>query len=66
MDKPVEIVKAIVNKVKGTNADMAQQRLDICLQCENFSKQLNMCRVCKCFLSIKVHNAGLHCPVNKW
>ena len=66
MDKPKEILKAIVEIVKGNNKDVASERLAICVKCDNFVSRVAMCSICKCFTSVRVHNVGLHCPVNKW
>lgn len=44
----------------------ATQRLNICNQCPNFSKNLGRCDVCGCFVSLKVKLEFETCPLGKW
>ena len=45
---------------------VAQERLEICNNCENLYKLTNQCRLCGCFVKAKVHLANTKCPITKW
>lgn len=40
-------------------------RINICKSCENFS-MLNTCKLCGCFMPLKVKWSYSTCPENKW
>ena len=48
------------------NKQIAQQRYDICKQCNDFSPLLKLCRQCGCFALAKVRFYHTGCPVGKW
>lgn len=50
----------LVNKEKN-----AEERLNICKQCPEL-KALNRCRLCGCFMGIKVRIFKSSCPAGKW
>jgi hypothetical protein len=43
----------------------SEQRMDICRECPDLMA-LNMCRYCKCFMTIKTRIYNAACPVGKW
>ena len=47
---------------KETNAE---QRLSICKECPEL-KSLNRCKLCGCFMNIKVRLYKSSCPAGKW
>lgn len=51
---------------KTVNEEIKQQRYNICLQCDNFVKQIKTCKKCGCFMPAKVLFADTECPDNKW
>ncbi len=47
-------------------AKKARERLDICVECEHFEKQLCVCKKCGCFMKAKTMFPSSSCPVGKW
>ena len=45
--------------------DIAQERYNVCKTCTNFSN-LRLCKLCNCFMPVKVKFALAACPVGKW
>lgn len=43
----------------------SQKRYDICKSCENFTV-VKTCKLCGCFMPLKVTIAGSSCPATKW
>lgn len=43
-----------------------QARINTCLQCEHYSKDMKVCKECWCIVPIKTKVKGFHCPINKW
>lgn len=50
-------------KVPETISD---ERFDICKKCENLYHVTNQCRLCGCFMGVKVTLARAKCPIHKW
>ncbi len=54
------------------NQKQISNRLDICLSCEDFSKEYSMCNICGCNITDKKEFfnklawADQECPVGKW
>lgn len=46
--------------------NIAQDRYDLCKQCEHFNKITAICRECGCFMKLKVKFINSVCPINKW
>lgn len=44
----------------------AEDRLNICNSCENYNKDTKRCKVCGCFMEVKVYLPEVTCPVKKW
>lgn len=42
----------------------ALKRYSVCKECPNYKKY--RCKVCGCFMPIKVLLPGTHCPLVKW
>jgi hypothetical protein len=43
----------------------AKSRLTVCGRCEYYSI-FRVCKVCKCFMPLKVRVSGAECPEDKW
>ena len=43
-----------------------KRRLEICKQCDEYIPNINMCGVCKCFISAKARIKKQTCPLGKW
>ena len=55
--------------------EIAEERWDICKQCEflkydvtnpDTNKKDGRCTECGCFMNVKVHYATAECPIDKW
>jgi hypothetical protein len=44
----------------------SQERLDICKQCPNLVGPLNNCKICACFMNVKVRIYSASCPIGNW
>lgn len=49
-----------------TDKETAQKRYNLCKSCEQFNKITTQCKICNCFMKIKVKIADVDCPLNKW
>lgn len=45
---------------------ISEQRINICESCEEFRVTLNQCKVCGCFMPVKVRLKPMKCPLDKW
>lgn len=54
-----EYIKSLPKEMRAT-PDIQQQRLDVCIKCENLINGL--CALCGCFVEIRAAKAELHCP----
>ena len=46
--------------------NIAQERFEICDDCEFFDKNSTRCEKCGCFMKRKVNLADAKCPIGKW
>jgi hypothetical protein len=46
--------------------EKAQQRFEICTQCEEFNKEKASCKKCGCYMKVKTKLPRAKCPINKW
>jgi hypothetical protein len=46
--------------------DLAKERLKVCAECPEFAKLARQCRLCGCFMDIKVKLLEAECPEKKW
>ena len=46
--------------------EVATKRLKICNDCPKLTKFTQQCKVCLCFMNLKVKLAGAECPEGKW
>ena len=44
----------------------AVDKMKICLQCDEFRKSTKQCKICNCFMPVKVRLPGQKCPEGKW
>lgn len=45
---------------------IAESRLDVCIQCDNYLKLTHQCSKCFCFMPAKVVLSKASCPIDKW
>ena len=48
------------------SSDVAQERFEICNDCDMFDKKTTRCKECGCFMKIKINLADVKCPIDKW
>lgn len=46
--------------------NFSEIRLEICSNCEQYDKNLKLCKECGCFMPWKVKLAPACCPLLKW
>lgn len=46
--------------------EVADERMQICLECPEREPDLNQCKRCSCFLALKTELATESCPLKKW
>lgn len=46
--------------------EVAQQRFDICKECDQLMTPGYVCRQCLCVMKIKVKMVNSSCPLEKW
>lgn len=45
---------------------IAEQRMDICKQCDKYNQERNICMACMCNLRLKTNHEKATCPEGKW
>ena len=71
-EKAAEISKnsktALLEKinVQFIDEEAKDQRVSICLACENYFAKTGQCIKCGCFVKAKTWLKNASCPVNKW
>lgn len=46
--------------------DVKEARWNICASCDKLYKPTNSCKLCGCFMKVKVTLPFAECPVKKW
>jgi hypothetical protein len=73
-DKPKKynVVNAAVDVIKGTaefvETEQAKARVEVCLNCptNDYSPELKLCKICKCFVKTKARFEKSSCPKGHW
>ena len=55
-----------MKEVKDQNIIMAENRLEICKQCESYFEKIMLCKECHCFMPLKTLLPRVKCPLSKW
>jgi len=50
----------------AASADLEKERLKVCEGCPEFAKLARQCRMCGCFMDMKVKLLEAECPAGKW
>ena len=67
MSRLREIAIQVINRaIPLTEAELGVERLKLCEECEDFARASRQCRLCWCFMDIKVKIASAECPAKKW
>ena len=64
-------VKKVVHGATGEifvmlNEEESEQRYNICLECEEFREMTKQCKICNCFMPMKVKFEKTECPKDYW
>lgn len=52
--------------LKTVSEEVKQQRMTICLSCDDFRPAVKTCKKCGCFMPAKATFALSSCPAGKW
>lgn len=53
-------------QIVSVPSEVREERLNICMSCENLVKHINMCNKCGCIVNAKTWIPKSSCPVKKW
>ena len=56
--------KAIIKNPKLVSKELIVLRRDTCDKCKH--KKGRRCKICGCFLDVKIKFLATHCPIGKW
>jgi len=64
-------VKKVVHGATGeifrmVDEEVEEQRYNICLECEEFREVTKQCKICNCFMPMKVKFEKTECPKDYW
>ena len=45
---------------------LAENRMEICFECERYNSKLKYCKECGCFMPAKTIFKDVKCPLGKW
>jgi hypothetical protein len=65
-DRPARPWDLLKIKRPRVDQDIADQRYDICKNCEYLTEVTRQCKQCNCFMKIKVTLPHAQCPLGKW
>jgi hypothetical protein len=51
---------------KPASAELAEQRMDMCIACPEFIKVTKQCKKCGCVMTAKTRLQAAKCPIGKW
>ena len=51
---------------KKSSEELAETRINICLECPELIKLTTQCKKCGCFMSAKTKMQAAKCPLGKW
>ena len=57
---------ALLKKSNYTTPEIAEERMEICLECPFLIQATKTCKKCGCFMSAKTKLKKAKCPINKW
>jgi len=44
----------------------ASEKKEICHNCKMYLPNMRQCKLCRCFIDLKVLLPSQHCPIDKW
>jgi len=62
-----EIAKDLIaGKVVLSEAELAEERIKVCNECDAFRRMSRTCSVCNCFMDLKTKILRASCPLELW
>jgi len=49
-----------------SDGELATERIKVCESCPQMTKLARQCKLCGCFLDLKVKLLEASCPIDKW
>lgn len=65
-EKTTEQIKSVVEDYIKVPSEVKEERLNICLDCEDLFRPTKTCKLCGCFMDVKTWLPTQKCPVDKW
>ena len=59
-------IQVLQGKLTLSSAELAQERMKVCVECDNFRKMTRQCALCHCFLDLKTKVLAAECPLELW
>jgi hypothetical protein len=56
----------ILDTIWTRRKKMADQRLNVCRECQHFEKSTTRCDKCGCFMAAKAFLSDAKCPLDLW
>lgn len=56
----------LLERSSYTTKEVANNRFDICKDCEFLTPNTNQCKKCGCFMELKTKLHAASCPIGKW
>ncbi|WP_407306964.1 DUF6171 family protein [Acinetobacter sp.] len=67
MSRLKEIAKDLITgKIVLSEAELANERIKVCQECDAFRKMTRTCSVCNCFMDLKTKMLHASCPIELW
>lgn len=60
---PLDFLKA---STSYASPDAQNERYGMCESCEHFRQKTKQCKLCGCFMKMKVKLLEAECPIGKW
>lgn len=67
-ERATEVAEAAAEKIKDNLAEpeVAQRRMEICIECPSLVQLTKSCKECGCFMTAKTKLKNVECPLKKW
>lgn len=65
-EKDVSFFDLFNPKAPKSEAEIYEERVNICASCEKLIKPTFQCSECGCFMKLKAKLHDAQCPLNKW
>lgn len=56
----------LTGTLKISSAEVAEERMKLCRDCEQFQPTISRCKLCGCMMVAKTKMMDSSCPADKW